>query len=162
MRRPYTLERYRDTVQKVREVTPEVGLTSDIIAGFPGETHEAFQNTLDRIYEFGFVDFHPFPYSDRPETPGEGMTPKVPAETIRERMQVLLKLKQDCLSRSAEQGLGKIYRLIVERHRAGFQAGLTDQGLRVVFPGRENHLGREADVRILGFQKGQTLGEIVG
>ena len=162
MRRPYTLQRYRETVLQVREAAPRTGLTSDIIAGFPGETDSAFQNTLDRIREFGFVDFHPFPYSDRPGTPGEGMVPKVSAGVIRGRMRALWELKRECLARSAEGSKGKVYRVIVEKHRDGLKAGLTDQGLRVIFPGPESLLGREAEILVTTESKGQALGEVVG
>ena len=162
MRRPYNLERYRETVLKVRAAAPPTGLTSDIIAGFPGETENAFQNTLDRIREFGFADFHPFPYSDRPGTPGEAIFPKVSPAVIRERMRALWKLKKECLARSATEAKGKIYRVIVERHRDGLKAGLTDQGLRVIFPGPEALLGREAGIRVTTDLKGQALGEVVG
>jgi threonylcarbamoyladenosine tRNA methylthiotransferase MtaB len=162
MRRPYNLERYRETALKVRAAAPPTGLTSDIIAGFPGETENAFQNTLDRIREFGFADLHPFPYSDRPGTPGEAMFPKVSPSVIRERMRALWKLKKECLARSAAEAKGKIYRVIVERHRDGWKAGLTDQGLRVIFPGPESLLGREAEIRVTTNSKGQALGEVVG
>jgi len=148
MRRPYSLEQYRKTVEKVRKAAPHVGLTSDIIAGFPGETDEAFQNTLDLIHELGFVDFHPFPYSDRPQTPGETLQPKVHPAVIRERMRKLLELKEACLVRSAKAAVGRQYRVIVEKHDGEKQAGLTDEGLRVLFPRKEGWLGKEAHVRI--------------
>ena len=154
MRRPYSLGHYRATVEKIRKAAPQVGLTSDIIAGFPAETEEAFGETLGRIREFGFIDFHPFPYSDRPDTPGEKMEPKVPPAVIRERMKRLWELKKDCLARSAQRSRGRECRVIVERHGAGRQAGLTDEGLRVFFPEREGWLGREARVQVAGVEQG--------
>ena len=159
MRRPYSLERYRETVRQIREAAPQVGLTSDIIAGFPGETEEAFQNTLDRIREFDFVDFHPFPYSDRPDTPGEKMTPKVNPALIRERMSRLWELKEKCLAQSAERGRGRTCRVIVERHGKESQSGLTDEGLRVVFPAKEGWLGKEAQVKVTASRDQTALAE---
>jgi threonylcarbamoyladenosine tRNA methylthiotransferase MtaB len=161
MRRPYTLERYRETVRKAREAAPNLGLTSDIIAGFPGETDEAFQNTLDRIREFNYLDFHPFPYSDRPGTPGEEMKPKVSSNALHDRMKELWKVKKECLHHAAEKAKGKMVRIIVERYDEEFQAGLTDQGLRVVFPGKEGWLGQEIQVRVTGLHKDAALGEKV-
>ncbi len=161
MRRPYSLERYRETVLKIRENFPDLGLTSDVIAGFPTESDEAFQNTLDRIEEFGFVDFHPFPYSDRPDTPGEKMTPKVHAAFIRERMKKLLELKKKCLRSSAEKAAGKVFRVIVERHNEQLQAGLTDQGLRILFPLKEGRLGQEAQVKVTAVQNEAAFAEWV-
>jgi len=161
MRRPYSLDQYRETVQKVREAAPQVGLTSDIIAGFPGETEEAFENTLECIREFGFSDFHPFPYSDRPDTPGKKMTPKTGPAVIRKRMNRLWDLKKECLAMSAERAMGREFRIIVERHREGFQAGLTDQGLKVLLPQREGWLGKEARIRVVGAYHDSALAEWV-
>lgn len=161
MRRPYTLDHYRETVEKIKQAAPQVGLTSDIIAGFPGESDGAFENTLDRIREFGFVDFHPFPYSDRPDTAGETLKPKVPPAVIRERMDRLWELKRECLMKSAQRASGREYRVIVERCGGGRQAGLTDEGLRVVFPEREGWLGREALVKVTGVGKGAASADWV-
>ncbi len=162
MKRPYTLERYRETVWKIRNSVPEMGLTSDVIAGFPGESDEAFKGTLDRIREFGFVDFHPFPYSDRPDTPGEKMNPKVDSSVIRKRMQRLLGLKKDCLTASARRAEGRTFRVIVEKHNQEYQAGLTDWGLRILFPQKEGWLGKEAWVKVVGQRESAALGEWVG
>jgi threonylcarbamoyladenosine tRNA methylthiotransferase MtaB len=161
MRRPYSLDQYRKTVQKVREAAPRVGLTSDIIAGFPGETDEAFENTSDRIKEFDFVDFHPFPYSDRPDTPGEKITSKVNPAVIRERMNRLGDLKKECLAGSVRKANGREYRVIVERHNRDQQAGLTDEGLRAYFQRKEGWLGKETRIRITGAQAGAALAEWV-
>ena len=161
MRRPYSLGLYRATVEKIRGAAPGVGLTSDIIAGFPGETEEAFENTLERIREFDFTDFHPFPYSDRPDTPGEALAPKAGPGVIRKRMDRLGELKKECLGRSGERARGKQRRVIVERHDSSRQAGLTDEGLRVLFPKREGWLGKEAWVQVAGSHKGDALAEWV-
>lgn len=159
MRRPYSLDQYRATVEKVRSAAPQVGLTSDIIAGFPTETEEAFENTLKRIREFGFTDFHPFPYSDRPDTPGEALTPKVDPALIRERMDRLWESKRECLASAAQGARGREVRVIVERFDATHQSGLSDEGLRVVFPKREDQLGREARVRVTGTHPKAALAE---
>ncbi|HET9870188.1 MAG TPA: tRNA (N(6)-L-threonylcarbamoyladenosine(37)-C(2))-methylthiotransferase MtaB [bacterium] len=160
MRRPYSLEDYRRTVEKARRAAPRLGLTGDILAGFPGETDQAFRNTLDRIRELGFADFHPFPYSDRPDTPGEAMGPKVPAAVIRERMDALLALKAELNRRSAEAARDRVFPLVVERHGPRTSAGLTDEGLRVLFPLVEGGLGREVAVRVVSFQEGRAWGRV--
>lgn len=161
MRRPYRLEDYLATVKKTRAATPRLGLTGDILTGFPGESDQAFQNTLDLIREMGFVDFHPFPYSDRPGTPGEAMGPKVPAALIRERMRKLLELKADCQVRAAQGAAGKVFRVIVERHSPEFSAGLSDEGLKVLFPLQEGRLGREVAVRVEGPRQGRAWASVI-
>ncbi len=161
MRRPYRLEDYRQTVHKIREVCPELGLTTDIIAGFPGETEEAFGNTMDRIQEFDFADLHPFPYSDRPGTPGEAMEPKVREGVTHARMKRLWKVKRERIEGKARKAEAKTYPIIVERFNERLQSGLTEDGLRVVFPYSKDLLGREAYVMVTGIEKGQALGRIL-
>ncbi len=160
MRRPYSLEGYRATVEKVRAVAPTLGLTADIIAGFPTESDQAFENTLERIREFDYVDFHPFPYSDRPQTPGEDLFPKVNPAVIRERMNKLWQLKKECLEKSAQKAKGNRCRVIVERYNAGHQAGLTDAGLRVVFDEKPGQLGQQVQVQVAGFRDGHAWADI--
>jgi threonylcarbamoyladenosine tRNA methylthiotransferase MtaB len=161
MRRPYTLEGYRTIVEKIRGAAPRLGLTADIIAGFPGESDEAFQSTMDRIKEFNFIDFHPFPYSDRPQTPGESLFPKVNPAVIRERMNRLWRLKKECLEVAAQKAKGNGYRVIVERYNADQQAGLTDEGLRVIFPQKPGWLGKEIWVQVEGFRDGHAWASVL-
>ncbi|HVZ80767.1 MAG TPA: tRNA (N(6)-L-threonylcarbamoyladenosine(37)-C(2))-methylthiotransferase MtaB [bacterium] len=150
MRRPYSLAQFAAVVEKVRRAAPQVGLTTDLIAGFPGETEQAFRNTEAQVREFGFVDLHPFPYSDRPDTPGAALVPKVHPAVIRERMDRLWALKREVLARAAERAVGREFRVIVERYDDQRQSGLTDEGLRVVFPRMAERLGQEARVRVTG------------
>jgi tRNA-2-methylthio-N6-dimethylallyladenosine synthase len=117
---------------------------------------------LDRIREFGLLDFHPFPYSDRPGTPGEAMNPKVDPRVLKDRMGRLLDLKAASRERAAREALGREVRVIVERHGAGLQSGLTDEGLRLLFPERPERLGEEAHVRVTGFLDGTARAEWVG
>jgi len=161
MRRPYTLDHYRATVEKVRSSVPRLGLTADVIAGFPGESEEAFENTLNLIREFGYVDIHPFPYSDRPDTPGEALVPKVNPATIRKRMDRLWEVKKICLLTAARRALGKEFTVIVERYNREFQSGLTDEGLRVFFPEKTGWIGKEIVVRVDSFQDGRALARVL-
>jgi threonylcarbamoyladenosine tRNA methylthiotransferase MtaB len=159
MRRPYTLERYQQTLEKARRAAPQLGLTGDILAGFPGETEEAFQNTLHAIEVMDYIDFHPFPYSDRPDTPGEGLTPKVDSKTLHDRMGRLKTLKNQCLEKAARKALEKEVRVIAERYDDQNFSGLTDQGLRVVFAKSADWLGKEVRLRVTGFGEGAAFGE---
>jgi threonylcarbamoyladenosine tRNA methylthiotransferase MtaB len=161
MRRPYGLKRYREIVESIRKAAPRLGLTTDIITGFPGESEKAFQNTLDRIREFGFMDFHPFPYSDRPGTEGEAMRPKVPPAVIRKRMKKLLELKKVCVEKSAREAQGLMFPVIVERFgREGF-SGLSPAGVRVFFKEKPGDFGREIRVQVDGLHRGRAVAHLV-
>ncbi len=160
MRRPYTLENFRRTVEKVRAVAPSLGLTTDVIAGFPGETEENFQNTLNFISELKFSDFHPFPYSDRPGTIGDKLEPKVSDSLIHDRMKRLKALRKECLINLASQALRKTFRVIVEKHDDQSYSGLTNNGLRVYFPREGNQLGKDITVKVMGAKDGQVKAEV--
>ena len=159
MRRPYSLEKYWQTLEKARKAAPQLGLTGDILAGFPGETEEAFQNTLNAIIDMNFIDFHPFPYSDRPDTPGETMKPKVDSKVLHHRMERLKVLKDQCLEKAALAATGKEVRVIAERYDSQNFSGLTGQGLRIVFAKDQENLGMEVRLRVTGFEEGAAFGE---
>jgi threonylcarbamoyladenosine tRNA methylthiotransferase MtaB len=155
MGRPYTLARFRRVVQAVRRRVPGAGLTTDVIAGFPGETERAFRNTLDRLSEFGFRDLHAFPYSERPGTPAAGRGSGVPGGVVRERMESLSRLKRRLLEASARELEGKVRLVVAESHSPGMCGGTTPEGAKVVFRGGEGLVGRETWVRLGEFSKGQ-------
>jgi len=155
MKRPYTLEGFRQTVDVLKRRIPGVGITTDIIAGFPGETEAAFRNTLRRLEEFGFRDIHPFPYSRRPGTVAESLIPAVPDGTVRERMEKLLAVKRRMLRATAGAMRGRTVRVIVEGHSPTHFGGTTPEGLRVFFPRGREVPGEELCVKVAGFQKGQ-------
>ncbi len=95
MRRSYRSERYLDIVRKVREAMPEAAITTDIIVGFPGETEEDFQATLDVARESRFSSAFTFQYSKRPGTPAAEMDGQVPKEVVQERYERLVALQND-------------------------------------------------------------------
>ena len=79
MRRPYTAEEYLELVRAVRQAVPDVGLTTDIMVGFPGETEEDFASTVQVVEAAAFSRLHVFPYSPRPGTPAAGFPEQVPS-----------------------------------------------------------------------------------
>jgi threonylcarbamoyladenosine tRNA methylthiotransferase MtaB len=92
MRRPYTLDEYRQVVEKVRDNIPEAAVTTDIIVGFPGETDAQFQGALDFVEEMAFSRLHVFRYSPRRGTPAAGFPDQVPAAVKNQRSQEMIRL----------------------------------------------------------------------
>ncbi len=93
MRRSYRPDRYLSIVRKVREAMPDAALTTDIIVGFPGETEEDFQQTLDIVEQSQFTTAFTFQYSPRPGTPAATMDDQLPKEVVQERYERLVKLQ---------------------------------------------------------------------
>lgn len=90
MNRGYTVEYYRELVKKIRKEIPNASLTTDIIVGFPGETEELFQETLEFVKEIGFDSAYTFLYSKRSGTPAATMPNQIPREVKQERLQQLM------------------------------------------------------------------------
>ncbi|CAM3552986.1 tRNA (N6-isopentenyl adenosine(37)-C2)-methylthiotransferase MiaB [Kibdelosporangium persicum] len=95
MRRSYRSERYLGIIEKVRAAMPDAALTTDIIVGFPGETEEDFQATLDVVREARFMGAFTFQYSKRPGTPAAGMDEQVPKQVVQERYDRLVALQEE-------------------------------------------------------------------
>lgn len=95
MRRSYRKERYLNIISQVREAIPEAAITTDIIVGFPGETEEDFQDTLDVVAKSRFAAAFTFQYSSRPGTPAAEMAGQVPREAVQDRYERLAALVND-------------------------------------------------------------------
>ena len=95
MRRSYRAEKYLGIIERVRVAMPEAAITTDVIVGFPGETDDDFQRTLDLVREARFAGAFTFQYSKRPGTPAADMPDQVPPATVAERYQRLVDLVED-------------------------------------------------------------------
>ena len=99
MRRSYRQERYLGIIERVRAAMPDAAITTDIIVGFPGETEEDFEPTLDVVREARFAGAFTFQYSKRPGTPAADMADQIPKEVVQERYERLVALRGDRLGR---------------------------------------------------------------
>jgi tRNA-2-methylthio-N6-dimethylallyladenosine synthase len=151
MKRFYTRERYLDVVQQLKEARPDLALTTDFIVGFPGETDEDFEQTMDLLDTVGFVASFSFKYSPRPGTPAlrlkEGFDDAVSGARLT-RLQARQRELSLAWTRSFE---GDVVRVLVEgtsRHDEGVICGRTSSNLMVNFPGDEMEVGTWLDVRV--------------
>lgn len=99
MRRSYRKERYLGIIEKVRAAMPHAAVTTDIIVGFPGETEEDFQETLDVVRRARFTSAYTFQYSKRPGTPAAEMADQLPKAVVQERYMRLIALQDEISSR---------------------------------------------------------------
>jgi tRNA-2-methylthio-N6-dimethylallyladenosine synthase len=114
MRRTYNRERYLDRVAQIREHVPDCALTTDIIVGFPGETEEDFEATLEVVDQVGFDGAFTFIYSPRRGTEAASMPDQVPDEVKRERMGRLVGLVQRRARERAERFVGRTCEVLIE------------------------------------------------
>ena len=164
MKRFYTREHYLEVVGKLREARPDIVFTTDFITGFPGETEEDFDGTMELLDQVGFVGSFSFKYSPRPGTPALRLGDHLPNKVAGERL-TRLQNRQRQLSRDWAVGHeGSIQRVLVEgpsRHGEGVVCGRTGTNLPVNFPGPEALVGKQVDVRIIKGLTHSCRGEMV-
>jgi tRNA-2-methylthio-N6-dimethylallyladenosine synthase len=114
MRRTYTRERYMDRVALIREHVPDCAITTDIIVGFPGETEEDFEQTLEVVDEVGYDGAFTFIFSPRRETEAAEMDDQLPHATKRARMERLVELVQRRARERGERFVGRTMEVLVE------------------------------------------------
>ena len=135
MRRRYTSRQYADAVDTLRRALVDVSVTADVVAGFPGETDEEFEETLSLCNAIEFADIHVFPYSVRPGTSAAHYDAQVAQETKARRVQALLELAEVQTARFRERQAGKVRPVLWEQGRrsegSSLWTGLTDNYIKV-------------------------------
>ena len=151
MHRGYTRERYLGIIEKLRRVQPGMGITTDIIVGFPGETEEDFAETLSLARAVEFDNAYIFKYSPRKDTPAASLPEQLPREVKEERNARLLATINEIGARHYEGYVGRCTQILVEgpsRKNSARLMGRTRSNKIVVFDGAERHRGQLMDVRI--------------
>jgi tRNA-2-methylthio-N6-dimethylallyladenosine synthase len=151
MHRGYTREKYIGIIQKLRRARPGIGITTDIIVGFPGETEEDFEQTLSLCREVEFDNAYIFKYSPRRDTPAAEMPDQVPQSIREERNHRLLELVNEIAARKYDTFIGRQVQILVEgpsKKNAARFTGRTRCNKIVLFDGDARHRGQLMDVKI--------------
>ena len=161
MNRRYTRERYLDLVRRLRAVRPDIGLTSDIIVGFPGENRAQFEDTLSLVREVRFDAAYTFVYSPRKGTRAAELPDPVSAREKSAWIQELIALQQEISCEALNAQVGRRETILVEgasTRDSGSLGGRTPRGHMVNFPGREALIGRFVEVEITSAGKNTLRG----
>ncbi|MFO1478006.1 MAG: tRNA (N6-isopentenyl adenosine(37)-C2)-methylthiotransferase MiaB [Verrucomicrobiota bacterium] len=151
MHRGYTRERFLEIIRKLRQARPGMGVSTDFIVGFPGETESDFEDTLSLAREVGFDQAYIFKYSPRRDTPAASMPDQVPAAVREERNQRLLNLVNEIAGSRYAAYAGRQVQILVEgpsKTNSARMSGRTRCNKIVVFDGSSRHHGQLLDVRI--------------
>jgi tRNA-2-methylthio-N6-dimethylallyladenosine synthase len=151
MHRGYARERFLGLIKKLRRIRPEIGITTDIIVGFPGETEDDFEQTLSLAREVEFDNAYLFKYSPRRDTPAAGMLDQVPLKIREERNHHLLETINEIGKRKYDAFVGRRTQILVEgpsRKNPARMTGRTRCNKIVVFDGSARHRGQLMDVKI--------------
>ena len=151
MNRRYDKEKYLALAKKIRERMPDIALTTDIIVGFPGETEEDFQETLDVVRQVRYDSAFTFIYSKRTGTPAAVMEDQIPEDVVKDRFDRLLKEVQTISKEMAERFIGNEETVLVEEKNSqmdGYVTGRLGNNHVVHFEGSEELIGKLIRVRL--------------
>jgi tRNA-2-methylthio-N6-dimethylallyladenosine synthase len=151
MKRGYTVLEYKSKIRRLREIRPEISVSTDFIVGFPGETEADFTATLDLVHDIGFDQSFSFIYSKRPGTPAASMPDDVPEGHKKERLAILQSRLGQRATEISRAMVGRIERVLVEgpsRKDPAQLCGRTENNRVVNFYGRRELIGQFIDVRI--------------
>lgn len=162
MRRPYRREWFVERLNRVVELMPHAGIGSDVMVGFPGETRTHFKNTFNLVDELPFSYLHVFPFSPRPDTRAAEMDEQIPEPIKAERSKILRALAQRKKRQFFQRFIGQKFDVMVEnrRDRDGNLTGLTENYIRVSFPGPDSLMNEMACVRLDRAGKKQMQGTL--
>jgi tRNA-2-methylthio-N6-dimethylallyladenosine synthase len=152
MHRGYTRDRFLVLVEQLRQRRPDIGITTDLIVGFPGETDAEFEDTMSLVDQVGFDQAYLFRYSPRQDTPAARMPNPVPPAVKEERNHRLLERINVIGRQRYERYLGRIVPVLVEgpsRKNSARLEGRTPTNKIVVFDGAPRHVGQLIDLKIV-------------
>jgi tRNA-2-methylthio-N6-dimethylallyladenosine synthase len=149
MGRGYTVEQYRQLITEIRSKIPEVALSTDVIVGFPSETEEQFQQTVDLVSELRFDTVHVAAYSPRPGTiAARKFDDNISPAEKRRRLDQIERLQEGMAAEINAQLQDKVVEVLVEEERKGKWQGRTRSGKLVFFSNSNNCLGKLMNIRI--------------
>lgn len=167
MKRGYTVLEYKSVIRRLRQVRPNIAVSSDFIVGFPGETEEDFNALMKLITDIGYDTSFSFVFSPRPGTPAANLSDDTPQEVKLKRLQHLQAVVQDNANKISQSMVGTIQRILVEgpsRKDASKLSGRTENNRVVNFDGGphgERFIGQMIDVNILEAFPFSLRGEVV-
>jgi threonylcarbamoyladenosine tRNA methylthiotransferase MtaB len=162
MHRPYRIAEFLDRVEHAKAEVPGLGLSTDVIVGFPGETRPQFATTMAVVERVGFSKLHVFRYSQRPDTPAATMPDQVPVAEKKARARELIALGGELRRRFHEDHVGRPLQVLVEAAGEGLAEGTSDNYVKVRFPGGAELVDQVVTVRGLRADAEGMEAELMG
>lgn len=164
MNRKYTKEQYLDLIKRIRNKIPDVVFSTDIIVGFPGETEEDFEDTIDVVKQVNFEQIFMFIYSRRVGTRADKMENQIPEEIKHKRFDRLKQVFEESVEENNKKYIGTTQRILVEGYSKNNQdmlTGRTDTNKVVIFEGPEELIGKIINIKIISEHKWYLKGEVL-
>ena len=163
MNRKYTKEQYLQLVEDIKIEIPQATFTTDIIVGFPGETEDDFEDTLDVVQKVSFEQVYMFIYSRRIGTVADKMENQIPEDIKAKRFDRLKKLADSIVEKKSEEYIGTVQNILVEgksKNNEEMLTGRTSTGKIVIFKGYEELIGKRVDILITESHAWYLVGDI--
>lgn len=163
MNRKYTKEQYLNLVEKMKKEIPNVTFSTDIIVGFPGETDEEFEDTLDVVEKVNFEQVYMFIYSRRVGTPGDKMQNQISEEIKHKRFDRLKALFESQIEQNNQKYIGTVQKVLVEgesKNNKNMLTGRTDSNKVVIFEGPKELIDKVIELKIVSEHMWYLKGEI--
>lgn len=161
MNRKYTTAQFKDIVSGLRESFPDAAVTTDIMVGFPGETDEEFQKTLDFVNEIQFADAHVFQYSPRRGTPAAKRPDQIRPEIKEQRSKIIIETAAKSRDAFLSRHIGRTVPVLFEQPHGEFFEGKTDNYITVHVKSDINLSGEFKNVLLEDTKDGIVFGKIV-
>lgn len=164
MNRKYTKEQYLDLIKRIRDKIPDVVFSTDIIVGFPGETEEDFEDTIDVVKQVNFEQIFMFIYSRRVGTRADKMENQIPEEIKHKRFDRLKQVFEESVEENNKKYVGTTQKILVEGHSKNNKdmlTGRTDTNKVVIFEGPEELIGKIINIKIISEHKWYLKGEVL-
>ena len=164
MNRKYTKEQYLDLIKRIRNKIPDVVFSTDIIVGFPGETEEDFEDTIDVVKQVNFEQIFMFIYSRRVGTRADKMENQIPEEIKHKRFDRLKQVFEESVEENNKKYVGTTQKILVEGYSKNNQdmlTGRTDTNKVVIFEGPEKLIGKIINIKIISEHKWYLKGEVL-
>lgn len=162
MNRKYNKEYFIEKIKQIKKIKPDMNITTDVIVGFPGETDELFNETINTIKKIGFTKIHVFPYSDREGTKACKMSTKINGNIKKQRVKTLLQLSKEQEIKYMEKHLDKEITFIPETYDKGYLIGHTPNYLLIKVLGCKDLIGNEVSVKTKKLEYPYLISELVG
>ncbi|NTW72627.1 MAG: radical SAM protein, partial [Eubacteriaceae bacterium] len=164
MKRRYTKEEYKQVIGSIRKYFPEASITTDVMVGFPGETEDDFNETVNYIKEIRFSKLHVFKYSKRAGTPAAEYENQVPDRTKEKRSRLLIALSEELEKEYAGEFIGKEAEILIERkvkNTENYYSGHTKNYLDVTIESHKDITSKIVKVRILKLENSHLSGILI-
>lgn len=164
MNRKYTKEQYLNLVEKMKNKIPNLTLSTDIIVGFPGETDEEFEDTLEVVEKVRFEQVYMFIYSRRVGTPGDKMQNQIPEDIKHKRFDKLKALAESQIEENNKKYIGTTQKILVEgesKNNSNMLSGRTESNKVVIFEGSKELIDKIINIKIISQHMWYLKGEIL-